>query len=98
MTVIAPSDVLMLMRIWQGTTPDGYALLVERESNGRWVATVASVSRSRNDSLEAALLEAGVESVPRRWAARLAAVIAAADGRSNIERTQSVQAARRVNR
>lgn len=58
----------MQMRIWQGTTPDGYALLVERDSDGRWVVTVASVSRSRNDSLEEALLEAGGGSMPRRWA------------------------------
>ena len=85
------------MRIWQGTTPDGYALLVERESDGRWVVTVASVSRSRNESLEAALLEAGGGSVPQGWAARLAVVIAAADGRSNIERTKSAQPARKVN-
>ena len=61
-----PGDVLKLMRIWQGTTPDGYALLVERDRDGCWVVTVASVSRSRNASLEAALLEAGGGSVPRR--------------------------------
>lgn len=65
------------MRIWQGTTPDGYPLVVERDDHGPWVVTVASVSRSRNESLEAALVEAGGGSVPREWAARLAAVIAA---------------------
>lgn len=87
----------MLMRIWQGTTPDGYALLVERDSDGRWVVTVASVSRSRNDSLEAALLEAGGGSMPRRWAAQLATAIAQRPTRaSNIERTESVQPNRRV--
>jgi hypothetical protein len=87
----------MLMRIWQGTTPDGYALLVERDSDGRWVVTVASVSRSRNDSLEAALLEAGGGSVPRRWAGQLAAAIAQRlTGVSNIERTESVQRVRKV--
>lgn len=65
------------MRIWQGTTPDGYALLVERDDRGPWVVTVASVSRSRNDSLEAALVEAGGGSVPRAWAAKVATAIAA---------------------
>lgn len=65
------------MRIWQGTTPDGYPLLVERDDHGPWVVTVASFSRSRNESLEAALLEAGGGSVPREWAARLAAAVAA---------------------
>lgn len=88
----------MLMRIWQGTTPGGYALVVERDGDGRWVVTVASVSRSRSASLEAALLEAGGASVPRPWAARLAAAVALQPaGVSNIERTESVQAARRVN-
>jgi hypothetical protein len=87
----------MLMRIWQGTTPDGYALLVERATDGCWVVTVASVSRSRNDSLETALLEAGGGSVPRRWATQLATAIAQrAVDTSNLERTESVQPARRV--
>jgi hypothetical protein len=79
----------MLMRIWQGTTPDGYALLVERESDGRWVVTVASVSRSRNGSLEAALLEAGGGSVPRRWAAQLATAIAQRAGASRTSAAQN---------
>ena len=48
----------MVMKVWQGTTPDGYGLLVERDENGCWIVTVASVSRSRNASLETALLEA----------------------------------------
>jgi hypothetical protein len=52
------SDVFPVMPIWQGTTPDGYALRAERDSRDQWVVTVASVSRSRNDSLEAALMEA----------------------------------------
>ena len=72
------------MRIWQGTTPDGYPLVVERDDHGPWVVTVASVSRSRNESLEAALVEAGGGSVPREWAARLAAVIAAKIGRAHV--------------
>jgi hypothetical protein len=74
---IRESDVSPLMRVWQGTTPDGYALLVERDGPDVWVVTVASVSRSRNRSLEAALLEAGGSSVSRDWAARAAALIAA---------------------
>jgi hypothetical protein len=67
----------MVMRVWQGTTADGYALLVERDENACWIVTVASVSRSRNTSLETALLEAGGSSVSRSWAARLAAAISA---------------------
>jgi len=65
------------MRIWQGTTPDGYSLLVERDERDGWVATVASVSRSRNLSLEAAIVEAAGSSAPRRWAEQLAAAIVA---------------------
>jgi hypothetical protein len=65
-----------LMRILEGRTPDGYSLLVERDERGRWVATVEGVSRSRNASLEAALLEAAGVSA-RRWAAPLAAMIVA---------------------
>jgi hypothetical protein len=65
------------MRVWQGTTPDGYGLLVERdERSACWIVTVASVSRSRNASLETALLEAGGDSVSHAWAAQLAAVAA----------------------
>jgi hypothetical protein len=74
------------MRIWHGTTPDGYPLLVERDDHGPWVVTVASVSRSRNESLEAALLEAGGASVARAWAARLAAAITAREAKTLSER------------
>jgi hypothetical protein len=75
-------DVSESMR-WQGTTPDGYALLVERTGSGQWVVTVASVSRSRNDSLEAALVEAGGGSVPRTWAERAAKAVRAHVARSD---------------
>lgn len=64
-----------MVQIWQGTTPDGYVLLVGRGEDGRWVVTVASVSRSRSESLELALLEAGGASVTREWAARLAGAL-----------------------
>lgn len=64
--------------VWQGTTPSGYSLVIERDERNRWVATVAAASRSRNDSLEAALLEAGGTSISRQWAIRLAAAILAA--------------------
>lgn len=74
------------MRIWQGTTPDGYPLLVERDDHGPWVVTVASVSRSRNESFEAALLEAGGGSVPRQWAARLATAVVAREAKTVSER------------
>jgi hypothetical protein len=70
----------MVVRGWQGTTPDGYALLVERDENACRIVTVASVSRSRNTSLETALLEAGGSSVSRVLAARLAAAIARSSG------------------
>ena len=71
-------DVSGSMRIWQGTTPDGHAVLVERDARERWVVTVASAIRSRGYSLEAALLEAGGNSVSTAWASRVAAAIAAA--------------------
>jgi len=71
------SDVSPVVSIWEGRTPDGYALRVERDSSDGWLVTVASVSRSRNQSLGAALVEAGGGSVPRDWAARVASLIAA---------------------
>lgn len=74
------------MRIWQGTTSDGYPLLVERGDHGPWVVTAASVSRSRNESLETALLEAGGGSVSCQWPARLAAVVTATEAKMVSER------------
>ena len=68
------SDVVL---IWKGTTPGGYPLVLERDERNRWIATVAAASRSRNYSLEAALLEAAGTSVSRQWATRLAATIIA---------------------
>ena len=98
MTADRRGDVLMLVRICQGTTPDGYAFLVVRDGDGRWVVTVASVSRSRNESLEAALAEEGDGSVPRAWAATLAAAITHRQARAapNNGRTESAQAASRL--
>jgi hypothetical protein len=75
------------MRIWQGTTPDGYPLLVEREDHGPWIVTVAPVSRRRNASLEAALLEAGGGSLPHEWAARVAAAVSTQKAETDSERT-----------
>jgi hypothetical protein len=71
-------DLISTMRIWQGATPDGYSILIERDARQRWVVTVAMASRSRSDSLETALLEAGGSSVSSRWASRLAISITAA--------------------
>lgn len=90
-TVRTDSDVFPFMPIWQGKTPDGYALRVERDSRHQWVVTVASVSRSRNDSLETALMEAGGSSVSREWAARVAAVIAAHEMAGKAFRTKRAQ-------
>ena len=59
--------------IWQGTTPSGYSVVIERDERHGWIATVGGASRSRNTSLEAALLEAGGTVVSRSWAARVAA-------------------------
>lgn len=72
--------------IWTGTTPGGYPLVVERDERNRWVATVAAASRSRNYSLEAALLEAAGTSISRQWATRLAAMIIA-DAATGVGRT-----------
>jgi hypothetical protein len=76
-----------MVRVWQGTTPDGHPLVVERDDRGPWVVTVAAVSRSRNASLEAALLEAGGHAVPRAWAARLAATVMIREAERLSERT-----------
>jgi hypothetical protein len=58
-------------------TPSGYSVVVARDERQRWVATVAGAARSRNASLEAALLEAGGTMVERNWAARLATAVIA---------------------
>ena len=63
------------IQIWNGTTPTGYSLIVERDAANHWIATVAAASRSRSESLEAALLEAGGAAIPRHWAADLAATL-----------------------
>jgi hypothetical protein len=78
---------LRTVRVWEGKTPTGYPLLVERVENGPWVVTVAAVSRSRNASLEAALLEAGGDSVSRDWAAQLTAAVEARAAAMLSERT-----------
>jgi hypothetical protein len=62
-------------RIWHGTTPSGYPLLIERDDRNRWVATIANASRSRNHSLEAAILEAAGNTIGRQWAEHLATAI-----------------------
>jgi len=62
-----------LTRIWEGRTPDGHSLVVERDGRRRWVVTVAGASRSRHETLETALVEAAV--VDPQWAARLATTI-----------------------
>lgn len=59
--------------VWRGQTPDGYSLLIERESTGHWTAaTVASAVRSRSTSLEIALTEAVGPTTPHAWARNLA--------------------------
>jgi hypothetical protein len=63
------------MRVWQGRTPGGYPLVIELDDRSRWVATVASASRSRNHSLRAALLEAGGTAITPEWADSLIASI-----------------------
>lgn len=65
------------MRHWQGKTPDGHALVIERDKQRRWVVTLLGAIRSRGYSLEAALLEAGGASVSSAWAPRVAAAITA---------------------
>lgn len=84
-----------MVRVWQGATPDGHSLVVERDDRGPWVVTAAAVSRSRNASLEAALLEAGGHAVPRAWAARLAATVMAREAQRLSERTTHISARRR---
>ena len=85
-------DVSTTMRIWHGTTPNGHAVLVERDARQRWVVTVATAIRSRNHSLHAALLEAGGHSVSSEWAGRVVAAItssALSEQRSHSFRTEA---------
>jgi len=65
--------VEQLTRVWEGRTPEGHSLRVERDARGRWVVTVAEASRSRRETLETALVEAAC--VDPDWAARLASTI-----------------------
>jgi len=61
--------------VWQGQTPDGYRLVIEKESDGHWTATVAGVIRSRHTSLKAAIVEAAGPATPHEWANDLAAAL-----------------------
>jgi hypothetical protein len=47
-------------------------LVVERDGRGRWIVTIAGVSRSRRDSLEAALADAAGVSTAATWIRPLA--------------------------
>jgi hypothetical protein len=49
--------------IWNGKTPHGLPIVVERDERHRWVATVAGTMRSRHLSVAIAVAEAaGVRS------------------------------------
>jgi hypothetical protein len=76
-------------RIWHGTTPSGYPLLIERDDRNRWVATIATASRSRNHSLVAAILEAAGTTIRRRWAEQLATTILTRTSSASTPRTRS---------
>jgi hypothetical protein len=45
-------------RVWNGKTPYGLPIVVERDERERWVATVAGTMRSRHLSLAIAVAEA----------------------------------------
>jgi hypothetical protein len=60
--------------VWSGTTPRGLAMVVERDTSDRWIATVAGTMRSRNRSAAIAVAEAsGLRTREPwvRWLARL---------------------------
>jgi len=61
------------IRVWQGQTPQGHPVVIELDARKRWFVTVAGAIRTSNDSLEAALIEAG--GVTSQWATELAARI-----------------------
>jgi len=48
------------------------SVVVERDEQGRWIVTIAGVSRSRRDSIEAALAEAAGVSTATEWVGSLA--------------------------
>ena len=75
--------------VWRGQTPDGYSLLIERESTGHWTATVAAAVRSRSTSLEIALIEAAGPKTPRAWARNLADRLAPEGSDSGLTRPAS---------
>ena len=52
------------------------SLVVERDEQGRWIVTIAGVSRSRRDSIEAALAEAAGTLTATEWVGSLAETLA----------------------
>jgi hypothetical protein len=48
------------------------SLIVERDAHGRWIVTIAAVSKSRRDSIEAALAEAAGVTTAATWIRTLA--------------------------
>jgi hypothetical protein len=79
------------MTVWQGTTPAGHPVLVERDPRHGWVATVSNAIRSRGHSLEAALLEAGGTAASSAWASQVATAITVALSKqaTNTSRTRA---------
>jgi len=78
--------------VWQGKTPDGHAVLVERDARHGWVVTVSNAIRSRGHSLEAALLEAsGAAASSSAWASQVATAITVALSKpaTNTSRTRA---------
>lgn len=81
----------MTVKVWQGKTPDGHAVLVERDTRHGWVVTVSNAIRSRGHSLEGALLEACGAAASSAWASQVATAITVALSKqtTNTSRTRA---------
>ena len=53
--------------IWQGRSPTGMQVLVEREASELWIVTVAGCSRSRRESLRDAFVDDGGGTLDSGW-------------------------------
>jgi hypothetical protein len=75
--------------VWQGKTPDGHDVLVERDARHGWVVTVSSAIRSRGHSLEGALLEVGGGPASSAWASQVATAITRPKQATHTSRTRA---------
>jgi hypothetical protein len=59
--------------VWQGKTPTGFPIVLERDERERWIATVAGTMRSRHQSVAIAVAEAAGLRTQDQWVRAVAA-------------------------